>query len=332
MGSKSRMQGKDVSEQATKGKSTVGIDVCKDWLDVHILPCEQAFQVANTPEGHKTLKRKLKGYDVLLIAIEATGRWHLRIHRSLNASGYRVRVVNPLRARLFAESMGVLAKTDKLDARMLASFAVSLAHDARPPAPEIIEELKELVQARASAVEEQTSLTNQHKSALSAFLQRHLKGRLARIAKTIKALEAQVLKRLKADDGLARRYDILSSIPSFGQVVAMTLMAWLPELGSCNDRQIAALAGLAPWADDSSDRHGARHIKGGRPVLRRVLYFAALSAARFNRDMKAAFLRLTANGKPKKLALIAVARKLAVLANTLITADRIWIPEPPNHA
>jgi transposase len=326
------MQGKDVSEQAAKAKSNVGIDVCKDWLDVHILPSEQAFRVANTPAGHKALKRRLGRHDVDLIVIEATGKWHRHIHRSLDAGGYRVRVVNPLRARLFAEAMGLLAKTDKLDARMLAAFAPALAHDARPPAPEIIEEIKELVQARASAVHEQTSLTNQHKSAQTAFLRRHLKGRLAGIAKTIQALEAQVLKRLKTDESLARRYKILSSIPGFGRVVSMTLIAWLPELGSCNDRQIASLTGLAPWPDDSGDRQGARHIKGGRQVVRRVLYLAALSAARFNRDMKVVCLRLTAKGKEKKVVCIAIARKLTALANTLVTADRLWTPQAPNHA
>ncbi len=326
------MQGKDVSEQEPKGKSSVGIDVCEAWLDVHVLPCRQAFRLPNTAEGHRVLKRRLKGHDVGLIVIEATGKWHRQLHRSLDASGHQVRVVNPLRARLFAESVGLLAKTDKLDAHMLAAFAVTLGSDARPPAPELIEEIKELVQARASAVCDQTSLANQLKSAQTAFLRRHLKGRSARIAKTIQALEAQVLKRLKADDALARRYEILCSIPSVGPVVAMTLLAWLPELGACNDRQLASLTGLAPWPDDSGERQGARRIKGGRQTVRNALYLAALSAVRFNSDMKVFFDRLIANGKAKKLALIAVARKLVALANTLVIADRTWAPKAPNHA
>jgi len=327
------MQGKAVSEQKTEGKSNVGIDVCKAWLDVHILPCRQAFRVPNTSEGHRALKRRLKAHDIALIVMEATGRWHHQIHRSLDASGYRTRVVNPLRARLFAEATGLLAKTDKLDAGMLAAFAVTLGDDsARSPAPEIIEEIKELMQARTSAVHDQTSLTNQLKSAQTPFLQRHLKGRIDKIAKSIKALEAQVLKRLKADDLLARRYDILCSIPSFGPVVAMTVLACLPELGHCNDRQLASLSGLAPWPADSGEREGIRRIKGGRQAVRNVLYLAALSAVRFNSDMKAFFNRLTANGKANKLALIAVARKLVALANTLVIADRTWTPKAPNQA
>jgi len=331
MGSKSRMQGKDRSEQETKTQSTVGIDVCKLWLDIHILPSEEAFRVPNTKAGSKEIVRRLGRYDVQLIAIEATGKWHRDLHRNLADHGYPVRVVNPLRARLFAEAMGLLAKTDQLDARMLAVFAASLT-EARPPAPEIIEALKELVQARCSAVEEQTSLTNQFKSATTVFLRRQLKRRLTQIAKHIKALETESLKRINADPGLARRYDILVSIPGFGDVVAMTLLAWLSELGSCNDKQIATLCGLAPWPDDSSDRMGARHIRGGRQVIRNILYLAAITAKSFNQPMKAFFQRLTANGKAKKQALVAVARKLIVLANTLVRADRLWQKEAPKCA
>ncbi len=291
MGSKSRMQGKDASEQETKGKSTVGIDVCEGWLDVHVLRAEHAFRVPNNHQGHRTLKRRLARYDLGLIVIEATGK-----------------------------------------ARMLAVFADSLGNAARPPAPELIEELQELVQGRVSAVEEQTALANQLKSAQTAFLRHQLERRLRRVAEDIKAIEAELLRRVKADEALARRYAILLSIPSFGPVVAITLLARLPELGSCDDKQIAALSGLVPWPDDSGPHEGPRHIRGGRHAVRSVLYLAALSAARCNRDMKAFFRRLTAGGKQSKLALIAVARKLVILANALITADRLWLTEPPKYA
>jgi transposase len=326
------MQGKDVSEQETKGESSVGIDVCEAWLDVHVLPAEQAFRVPNSYQGHRTLKRRLERYDLGLIVIEATGKWHRQLHRTLHAGGYEVRVVNPLRARLFAESMGLFGKTDRLDARMLAVFAAKLGNAARPPAPELVEALQELVQARTSAVEEQTALANQRKNAETVFLRRQLGRRLKRIAADIKAIETEVLNRLKADEVLMRRYAILRSIPSFGPVVAMTLLARLPELGGCNDKQIATLAGLAPWPDDSGPREGPRHIRGGRRPVCNILYLAALSATRCNRDMKAFFRRLTVAGKQSKLALIAVARKLVILANTLLAADRLWLPEPPKYA
>ena len=326
------MQGKDVSEQETMGKSNVGIDVCQSWLDVHILPSGVAFRIPNSSQGHRQLKRRLKDYDVALIVVEATGKWHRPIHRSLYASGYRVAVVNPLRARLFAEAVGLLAKTDRLDARMLAVFAMSLTPDARAPAPKTVDEIKELVQARLSAVDEQTALANQRTSVETAFLRRQLDRRLKGIAKDIGQLEVEILKRIKADDGLARRYDILLSIPGFGPVVTSTLLVCLAELGNCDHKQIAMLAGLAPLADQSGDRDGRRIIRAGRQPVRNVLYLAAVTAARFNRDMKTLYERLIALGKPKKLALIAVARKLVILANTLISENRPWMLHAPKHA
>lgn len=326
------MQGKDVSEQATERKSYVGIDVCESWLDIHILPAAESFRLANTSEGHKQLKRRLKAHDVELVAIEATGKWHRALHRGLHAGGWRVAIVNPLRARLFAEAVGLLAKTDRLDARMLALFAASLAPPARPPTPAAIEELKELVQARSTAVAELTGLKNQRGTAETAFLRQLLKQRISRLAADIRALEREILSRIKADDSLARRYAILLSIPGIGPVVAATLLARLDELGHATEKQIAMLVGLAPVADQSGNRDGNRVIRGGRFTVRRALYLAAVTASRCNPAMKLFYERLIAAGKPPKLALAAVARKLVVLANTLLTQDRLWQPVAPDHA
>src|SRR6202040_2246679 len=166
----------------------------------------------------------------------------------------------------------------------------------------------------------------------SAFLKRQLERRISRAGKDIAALDREILKRIKADASLARRYDVLTSIPSFGFAVAATLIACLAEIGSTTAKQIGMLAGLAPIADQSGDREGIRVIWGGRPAVRRVLYLAALSASRFNADMKAFYKRLIDNGKPSKVALIAVARKLGVLANTLVSEDRTWQPSAPIQA
>jgi len=326
------MQGKESSEQETNGKSYVGIDVCQDWLDIHILPARVTWRVHNTNQGHRLLKRRLEQHAVDLIAIEATGKWHRQLHRNLHAGGYRVAVVNPLRARLFAEAIGILAKTDRLDARMLAMFAMSLTPTARPPTPESLDALKELVQARASAVDEQTALKNQRTSAAISFLQRQLGNRLKRINKDIEALDVEIVRLINAEEGLARRYVILLSIPSFGPVTAATLLVCLAELGSCDHKQIALLAGVAPIADQSGKREGRRTVHGGRPTVRRALYLAALNAARWNRNMKPLYVRLIAAGKLKKVALIAVARKLVVLANTLIREDRLWQISAPSNA
>jgi transposase len=325
------MQGKESSEQEANGKSYVGIDVCQSWLDIHILPGDIALRVPNTDQGHRQLKRRLKRDNVELITIEATGKWHRQLHRSLHAGDYRVAVVNPLRARLFAEAIGFLAKTDRLDARMLATFAMSLTPAVRPPAPESLNAIRELVQARSSAVDEQTALANQRAAAETTFLRRQLASRLARIAKDIVALDAEILKSIEADASLARRYAVLVSIPGFGPVTATTLLTCLAELGTCDHKQIASLAGLAPLADQSGQHDGRRTIYGGRAVVRRALYLAALSAARYNRDMKALYRRLTKVGKLKKVALIAVARKLVVLANALVQENRLWQVSAPSH-
>jgi len=271
-------------------------------------------------------------HDVRLIAIEATGKWHRQVHRSFHASGFRVAIVNPLRARLFAEAIGLLAKTDRLDARMLALLAESLSPQAKAPASEAVEALQELVAGRDSAVAEQTALENQLAAANTAFLRRQLKARIVRIAKDIANLQAEIERQIGCDEALARRHAILLSIPGVGPVTAATLIATMAELGSCTAKQIAMLAGLAPLADQSGARDGQRMIRAGRAAARRVLYLCALSAKRCNPAMRGVYDRLTAAGRPHKVALVAVARKLVILANTLISQNRPWQSEPPCHA
>src|SRR5438105_14293042 len=161
MGSESRMQGKESSEQKTGTKSIAGVDVCKNWLDVHVVPQGLSLRVGNDARGHRQLTRWLARNNVSLVVVEATGKWHREIHRTLHGSGFAVAVINPLRARLFAEAAGFLAKTDRLDARMLAILGAGLAPPPRAPAPEAVEALQELVTARDSAVQEQTALENQ---------------------------------------------------------------------------------------------------------------------------------------------------------------------------
>ena len=325
------MQGKEASEQELR-KSNAGIDVSKDWLDAHVLSTSESLRVANTSAGIRRLKRWLLEHEVKLVAIEATGKWHREVCRSLSASSIAVAIVDPYRVRLFAKAQGILAKTDRLDAKVLAMFAAMMSPACRPPVPQALEAMQELVTARASAVDEQTALKNQFAAARQRFVQRQLERRIKQLAAHIAALEAECLKRIKADEALARRFAILNSIPSFGNVVAITLIACLAELGSLNDKQIGALGGLAPVADDSGKRQGIRVIWGGRAVVRRVLYLAALSAKTCNKDMKAFYLRLTANGKPPKAALVAVARKLLVLANVLLANDRPWQSVAPQNA
>lgn len=326
------MQGKEASEQETNVKFNVGIDVSKHWLDIHVLPSDERLRVPNSYEGIRHLKRRLRRFDLGLVVVEATGKWHRHVQRSLAASAISVALVDPFRVRMFAKAQGTLAKTDRLDARVLASFAAIMAPPVRPPAREALAELAELVTARMSAVEAQTALKNERSAAMFKWLQHQLDRRIERGDKDIEALDAAILKRIEADEGLARRYAILTSIPCFGFVTAAVLIACLPELGDITIKQVAMLAGVAPIADQSGAREGVRVIFGGRARVRRALYLAALSAARFNADMRAFYRRLRASGKAPKVALIAVARKLVVLANTLIGENRLWRSEPQIYA
>ena len=319
-------------ERMTKTNSSVGIDVSKNWLDVHVLPHDVSWRVANTPEGIRTLKRRLKRFTVALVLVEATGKWHRALHRSLHAEGFPVAVVDPYRVRMFAKANGILAKTDPLDARVLAMFAAVMSPDERPPAAQILETLQELVCARLSAVTELTSLKNQRAAAQSTFLRRQLERRIARLAKDIESLEAEITRRITSDPALTQRWQILTSIPGIGPVSAPLLVACLPELGAASDKQIALLVGLAPIPDDSGERRGRRRIRGGRQSVRNVLYLAALSASRCNPALRDFYQRLRNKGKEAKQALIAVARKLLVLANVLIADNRTWTIQPPNHA
>jgi len=326
------MQGQELSEPKAVTDTSVGIDVGKSWLDAHVLPANQNLRVANTPQGIRKLKRWLRRWPGARIVLEATGKWHRALHRSLYAEGWWVAVVDPFRVRMFAKAHGILAKTDRLDARVLAVFAAMMDPRARPPAPQALQVLQELVCARASAVAEQTALHNQRAAAQSAFLRRQLTRRVARLDRDIASLEAEIARRIADDPALAWRHRILLSIPGIGPANAALLVACLPELGAASAKEIAALVGVAPVCDDSGERHGYRRIKGGRQIVRNGLYLAALTAARHNPALRAFYRRLIDNGKAAKVALIAVARKIAILANTLIAENREWSSLPPNHA
>jgi len=325
IGSKSRMQGK-VSPERSAVEVYVGIDVCKAWLDVYVHPIGIKLRVANARDGVQRLKKELAAHHVSGIVMEATGKLHRNAQRTLTAGGYAVAVVNPLRSRPFAEAIGRLAKTDAIDARLLAVLGESLRPAATPPPPVWLEELQELVQARQRATAEMTALTNRRGASHTSFLKAELARRLKSLATHMARLDAEIARRIASQPTLERRYAILMSIPGIGPVAAATLLAGLAELGACTGKQAAMLAGLAPIACDSGDTAGERHIRGGRAHVRCALYMAAVAAARFNPDLKRFYTRLRAAGKTAKVALTAVMRKLLVLANTLLRENRTWQP------
>jgi transposase len=323
------MQGKVMSQDNARTLSDVGIDVCKDWLDVHVMPADIAERFPNDKKGHKALLGLLKRHCVRRILMEATGKYHRSAHERLHQAGLFVVVVNPSRARKFAESIGTLAKTDKVDACMLAQFAGWTGHEATPPLAENLANLQEIVRSRAEAVADRTALLNQLRTVCNAVVKQQLRARIIACKTAAKQLGAEALKAIGEDPVLQRRFDILVSIPGVGETTAASLLANMPELGALDEKAAGMLAGVAPVACESGQTIGLRRIRGGRACVRTACYMPALQAARRNGPMQVFYRRLLAAGKPKKLALTAVMRKLIVLANALLKADRVWTLTSP---
>ena len=261
-GSKSRMQGKVLPERSAT-PVYVGIDVCKARLDVYIHPTGQKLTVSNDRDGLKRLKRVLKTCKVALVVMEATGKLHRLAHRNLHAGGFAVAVVNPLRSRLFAEALGTLAKTDAVDARMLAILGESLKPTASEPQAEHLETLRELVGGRDAAVAARTALKNQLGVTQARVLANEIKRQLDAIETAIAHLEAEITRLIAEDPQLARRLAVLTSIPGVGTTTTAALLAGLDELGSLSARQAAMITGLAPIACDTGDRSGAPISRAG---------------------------------------------------------------------
>jgi transposase len=320
------MQGKVHAEAMTA--VYVGIDVSKERLDVYLHPLGERLALANDSGGWRHLGRRLSRLPAVRVVMEATSKYHRAVHRRLHAGGIPAAVVNPLRARLFAEACGQLGKTDAIDARMLALMAEQLAPDPTTPLSPSAEALQELVRARAAAVAERTAAGQRRAVATTAFLRRELARTIASLERHIARIEAEIDKIIAGDPDLARRKAVLRSIPGIGPVTAATLIADLAELGRCSDKQIAAIAGLAPHPRDSGTRQGQRRTGGGRAALRSSLYMAAVAAIRSNPDLRAFHQRLSDKGKPFKVAITAVMRKLLVLANSLIAQNRTWTQTP----
>ena len=323
------MQGKALPDQSAQAQVYVGVDVCKDWLDVYFHPLGKTLRIGNDRHGLKRLKRACEGVAIARIVLEATGKYHRQAHRSLHAAGLPVAVVNPLRSRLFAEAVGALAKTDRIDARMLALLGARLDPAAAPPAGEAMDGLQELVHARQSAVADKTALSNRAGEAETDFLRVELARLIVEAERHIARLDEEIGRRIDSDERLAGRFRILLSIKGVGPIAAMTLLACLGEIGACSGKGAAMLAGLAPIARDSGDKNGQRRIRGGRAHVRTALYMAAVAAARWNPDLAAFYKRLRENGKAAKIAITAVMRKIVVLANVLIRENRQWTPTRP---
>jgi len=253
-----------------------------------------------------------------------TNRTHRALGVLLAAAGLPLAPVNPLKARRFAQALGLQAKTDKIDARMLAEMGLRLTPGLQVPNPENLQHLKDLVAARRALVAGRVADGNRTGGHSLALLRRLARRRRASIEADIARIEAAIAALIAADPALTDKARILQSLPGIAALTAATLLAEAPELGQIEARQIAALAGLAPVTRESGASRGKATIEGGRRHLRRALTMPTLTAIRRNRDLAALFTRLRAAGKPAKLALVAAMRKLLILANTLLRENREW--------
>lgn len=304
---------------------TIGVDVFKAFLDVHRLPDAQSARFCNSKKGHTALIRWLRGLAVVRVIYEPTGAYHRSFEKRFAGLGFPLIKVNPLQARRFSQARGQRAKTDQVDARMLADMGLCFNLQANPVTPDIIRDLKELQIARMALIKDRTRTKNRAHQLTLPLLKAQHAARLKQIKSQLTALEAEMQRLITSDRELLRKSLILCSIKGISQVTAAALIAEMPELGTLAPKQAASLAGLAPIARESGTWRGRRFIQGGRKFLREALYMPALVAIRFNPDMKAKYHALKATGKPSKVALTAIMRKLIILANTLIQKDRIWV-------
>lgn len=303
-----------------------GVDVSKARLDVALWPGGETWSVDNTVEGRAALTRRLTEAAVTLVAFEPTGGLERPLAKALAEAGLAGRRVDAWRVRRFAEALGRRVKTDAADAAVLARFAADVA--AGEPEPDAAADpvLKRLVCARGQLVDETVRLKAQIAGADDPFTAGLAKARLAlakrQLAEVMKALRAHV----RADPALRRRFELLVSAPGVAEVAALTFMAELPELGRRDGKRVASLAGLAPHHRQSGGSPGRSAIAGGRASLRRVVYMCALSAARCNPAWKAWRQNLASRGKPRKVTLVAVMRKLVVTLNAMLKADKPFQP------
>jgi transposase len=326
----SHLQERDMFMDPTS-PTLVGIDVAKHSLDVYVMSQERSFTINNNTAGFKQLLAELPAAGQCLVVVEATGGYQSRVVAALVVAGHQVAVVNPRQVRDFARSLGILAKTDRIDARVIARFA----EQARPRPVEIGSEkqaqLAELATRRRQLVEMRTAEQNRLETASAKAVRKNIRHLIEQLDKQIRQLEEAIGELIENEPELASKAAIMETVPGVGPVMVTSLLVDVPELGRLNRQQVAALVGVAPFNRDSGKFHGRRRIWGGRAAIRSVLYMAALTARRFNPLIRAFAQRLEAAGKPFKVVLTACMRKLLVILNSMIKNNLPWNPKlhPP---
>jgi transposase len=312
--------------------SVVGIDVCKGSLDVAFGPDAPIERFPNQTNGHRRLLRRLAKHPCRRIVIEATGGYEHAVLRRMNECSLPAIRINPRQVRDFARATGILAKTDAIDARVLVRFGAAVEPPHRPLPSIAQERLARLQIRRAQIVAHRTAELNRMEQATDPVITRTIKAVINTLDKQIELIAAESADVIAEHKALERTYTILTSVPGVGPVTAAVLMGHMPELGTLSRQAVAALAGLAPFNRDSGTQRGQRHIRGGRAPVRTALYMATLTAARCNPVIAEDFARLSAAGKPHKVAMTACMRKLLTILNALVRDDVLWGEKQPKPA
>jgi transposase len=302
----------------------VGIDVSKDRLDVHLRPTGKAFCVSRDGKGLDDLISRLVDLPVALVVLEATGGFEATVAAALAGVGLPLCVVNPRQIRDFARAMGRLAKTDALDAEAIALFAERIRPEARPLLDPERARLAEFVSRRRQVIEMIGMETNRSRRATDKRLAKRLDRHVAFLEKELVEIDRDIGEAIKSSAVWCKTEALLKSVPGIGDVTARTLLAEMPELGTVDRHQIAALVGVAPVNRDSGLMRGHRAIAGGRTSVRNVLYMAAVTAIRRNPVFRTFYNRLITRGRPKKVALVAVLRKLLTILNAIVRDLTPW--------
>jgi transposase len=314
-----------------ESRKIVGIDVSSTNLDCYDLEGKRYSAFKNDKEGIKKLVLMIQKIEAKLIVLEATGHYHKMVTKELMAQGINVSVVNPRLTKHFAKASGLLAKTDKIDAKMLAEYGEKMSPPVRQLARQEVEDLRLFVDRRNQLIGMISSEKNRCKSTLSDEIKEDIERTIRLLQESVDSFEKKILNSINKDERFKRLNEIITSVPSVGSVASSTLLSYLPELGTISREAIASIVGVAPFNRDSGKHSGKRYCFGGREDVRKVLYMNVISAIKHNEYINRYYMNLKANNKPGKVALVACARKLIILLNTLVAKDRCWSPNFTNN-
>ena len=309
----------------------VGVDISKDFLDVALYPASDTARFPNDAKGIKALIKWLVPQPLARVIFEATGAYHRLLERTLANAGLPGVKVNPRQARRFAEAIGKLAKTDRCDAAMLARMGAALQLEARPIVSETLDKMSEFITARDALVKDRIAALTRRHTVREPLIKTQLAAKLRQIDKQIAAIEKKLKELRRADLNVQERYEILVSIPGVGDVTAYVLIVFMSELGGLDPGPAACLAGVAPFANDSGKSSGQKSIRGGRARVREALYMAALSPMTHHPEYSIKYDAMIKKGKLAKVALVAIMRKLVILANALLRDKQKWSHSAPQR-